>query len=139
MNNYLEYQIDKLIEKIDKMGFHAHKNNASRNFDGKYIQGEPYDYDMFLPGYCACFDAKMCQKSSYNIKDKDIKQINNLAKCKKAGMDSFFIIYFSSAKKLLKYDVDILVEILESGKKSINMDKGIKWDIDNIIKKCIAK
>jgi penicillin-binding protein-related factor A (putative recombinase) len=131
MNNYLESQIDKLILKIDKMGYHAHKNNASRNFDGTYLAGEPYDYDLFLPEYCACFDAKMCQSKSYSIKDKDIKQINNLAKCKKAGMDSFFLIYFSTAKKLLKFDVDILIGILESGKKSINIEKGVKWDIDN--------
>lgn len=133
MNNYLESQIDKLFEKIDKMGYHGHKNNADRNFDGIYLHGEPYDYDLFLPGYHACFDAKMSKTDKYQIKDKDIKQINNLAKCKKAGMDSFFLIYFSSRRKLLKYDVDLLIEILQI-RKNIDVKEGVKWEIEKIIK-----
>lgn len=129
MINYLESQIDKLIHRIDQMGYHAHKNNAERSHQGNYISGEAYDYDMFLPGYIACFDAKSTSKQGYSIVDKDIKQINYLKKCKKSGADAFFLIYFSKTKKLLKFDVDILIKILEKT-KTIHEEHGVKWDIE---------
>ena len=42
--NELEHMINKLIDYVEKLGYHGHKNNAERLFDGKYIKGEPYDY-----------------------------------------------------------------------------------------------
>lgn len=138
MNNYLEYQIDKLIEKIDKLGFHAHKNNPHRNHEGQYLKGEAYDYDLFLPNYKACFDAKMSEKEYYTILEKDIKQLNNLKKCKASGMDSFFLIYFKKLNKLLKFDVDIIISQLKESKR-INYKLGEVWNIEELIKCSLKK
>lgn len=133
MLNYLESQIDKVVKHIDKLGYHAHKNHPQRSLDGVFISGEPYDYDIFLPNYKACFDAKMCESAKWHLKDKDIKQANILKKCKKAGMDAFFLVYFVKDKKLLKFDVDIIIEQLQTS-KSISQDLGIKWEIERVLK-----
>ena len=134
MINFFENQIDKLIKKIDELGYHAHKNTATRSHFGNYIEGESYDYDMFLNGYIACFDAKSTSKNTYSIVKKDIKQINILKKCKRAGVDAFFVIYFSKDKKILKYDVDVLIDILNTS-KTIKQERGAEWDIMDRIRK----
>lgn len=133
MINYLESQIDKLIEKVNNMGFHAHKNNPERLTDGTYISGEPYDYDLFLPNYKACFDAKMCESEKWHMQPKDIKQTNYLKKCKNSGMEAFFLVYFSKTKQLLMFDVDTIIQAL-SKTKSIEKKLGQKWEIEKTLK-----
>lgn len=133
MQNYLETQVDKLVKRINDIGFHAHKNHSQRNIDGTFMKGEPYDYDMFLPNYKACFDTKMCEAEKWHMKPKDIKQSNNLKKCKKAGMNAFFLVYFPKTKQLLAFDIDVIAKELETT-KSIRPELGIKWEIEKIIK-----
>lgn len=130
--NYLESQIDKIIDKVNAMGYHGHKNNPNRTIDGIFLSGEPYDYDLFLPNYKACFDAKMCDAEKWHMQKKDIKQSNYLKKCKNSGMDSFFLVYFTKKKKLVMFDVDIVIEKLKTT-KSIEIEVGCEWPIMHIL------
>lgn len=131
--NYLENQIDKLIKKVNDIGYHGHKNSPERLNDGTYISGEPYDYDLFLPNYKACFDAKMCEADKWHMQPKDIKQTNYLKKCKNSGMEAFFLIYFSKTKQLLHFDIDIIIQQL-GNTKSIDRGLGKKWEIEKILR-----
>lgn len=125
---YLESQIDKVIQAAEKLGYHGHKNHPQRLFNGEYIGGEPYDYDLFLPGYHAAFDAKECLYDKWQIRSKDIKQAYNLLRCQNAGLDAFFLILFEG-KKLKKIPVSVVVDRLQSGKKTIYESDGEEWDI----------
>ena len=124
----LETQINKLINYINANGYHAHKNNPCRTQSGKYIAGEPFDFEIFTDTYHCVFDAKECHDTVWRLKPKDIKQAENLKHCKNAGIDAFFLIYFFPLRKLLKIDVDKVIEILKSGVKSVPSKYGEQWE-----------
>lgn len=126
-NNEFESQINKLIDYINKTGYHAHKNHPQRLHDGKYIGGEPYDYEIMLPDYKACFDAKGIHQDIWKFEPKDIKQADHLKHCKNAGIDSFFLVYFYKFKKMVKFDVDIFLGALAEGRKNLKADEGTEW------------
>lgn len=121
--NELETLINHLIAVVEKMGYHGHKNNAERLYDGRYIKGEPYDYDVFLPSVHMCFDAKETMSKNWQIRDKDIRQAHELKKCKNAGCDAFFLIYFYQHMCLVRVDVDKVLEVLASGRKHIKFEE----------------
>lgn len=129
----LEKEVDKLLDYIALMGYHGHKNHPLRTSDGKWIQGEPYDYDIFLPGYHAAFDTKECATRSWHMLPKDIRQTDTLLRCQKAGLDAFFLILFEG-KVLRKVPAKMAADILESGHKTVHMEDCEVWSIDRILR-----
>lgn len=128
-----EKQIEKVIEYIESKGYHGHKNYAQRLQDGTYIKGEPFDYEMFYKDYHAVFDTKEVECDTWHILKKDIKQANNLKKCKNAGLKAYFLICFEN-KDVRMIDVDDVIETLKQNKKSIK-NKDLKtWDLLEVIK-----
>lgn len=122
------------MDYINSTGGHAHKNYAKRLEDGTYIQGEPFDYEAFIKGYHCVFDAKECQGPIWYMKDKDIKQAENLKHCKNVGLEAYFLIYFEN-KEVKQIDIDNVIEILKTGKKGINKNLGIDWELLEVLKK----
>jgi len=133
--NYLENQINKLIEYINdnQLGF-GWKNHCKRNFQGVYISPEPFDYCIFTKTKKLVFDAKETDKSVLNLQTKDIKQIINLMKCYNFGLEAFLLIYFISDKKLLRCDVKDILGIL-SDRKHIKQSDCKSFDYKEIIEK----
>lgn len=134
---FFEKQIEKIIEYIEELGFHGHKNYAKRLQDGTYIKGESFDYEIFLPDRHDCFDAKECDTDTWHIFKKDIKQVNELKKCKNAGCNAYFLVCFNNKKniEIKMIDVDIVIDSLKANKKSIK-NRGLKnWDLIDYIKK----
>lgn len=129
-----EKQIEKVIDYIENIGFHGHKNYAKRTNEGIYLQGECFDYEIFLPDRHDCFDAKQCNTDTWNIVKKDIRQTNELKKCKNAGCNAYFLICFEN-KDVRQVDVDIVIEHLKNNKKSIKKDGLPKWELINELKK----
>lgn len=127
MKNSFEYQINKLVDYIFNIGGFATKLHPHRLHNGKYIDGEPFDYMLMLPDYKACFDAKEMTGDRWNFEEKDIKQAENLKHCKNTGIDSFFLVYFTKIKKMVKYDVDIFIKALGEGRKSLKPGEGTEW------------
>ena len=123
-----EKQIEKVIDYIEKLGFHGHKNYAKRLQDGTYIEGESFDYEIFLPNRHDCFDAKQCKTDTWRIVAKDIKQCNELKKCKNAGCNAYFRICFEN-RDVKMIDVDTVIENLKQNKKSIKKYGLIEWDL----------
>lgn len=101
----------------------------------EHIQsGESFDYEIFLPGRHDCFDAKQCETNTWKILKKDIKQANELKKCKNAGCNAYFLICFEN-KNVRMIDVDYVINVLKQNKKSIkNLDLK-EWDLLEEIKK----
>ena len=123
-----EKQIEKVIEYIEKIGFHGHKNYPKRLQDGTYLEGESFDYEIFLPNRHDCFDAKQCKTDTWHILKKDIKQVNELKKCKNAGCKAYFLICFEN-KDVRMIDVDLVIEYLKQNKKSIKKYGLLEWDL----------
>ena len=123
-----EKQIEKVIEYIEKLGFHGHKNYPKRLEDGTYISGESFDYEIFLPHRHDCFDAKQCETDTWRIVKKDIKQTNELKKCKNAGCNAYFLICFEN-KEVRQLDVDIVIQYLKQNVKSIKKYGLPEWDL----------
>lgn len=128
-----EKQIEKVIDYIEKLGFHGHKNYAKRTADGNYLEGEAFDYEIFLPGRHDCFDAKQCATDTWHIMKKDIRQVNELKKCKNAGCNAYFLICFEN-KYVKMIDVDHVIEVLKRNQKSIKGFGFPSWDLINKIK-----
>lgn len=117
MNNYLEYNINQMINFINKnnlgYGFKLHPN---RNYKGVYISGESFDYIILTPANIFCFDAKQTINDRWVLKKKDKKQALNLIKISKFGAKSFFLIYFIKYNKLMKLDIENLFKFLNKRK-----------------------
>lgn len=117
MKNDFENKIDHLIAAINKskkgIGW---KNFPNRTHDGKYIEGEKFDYIILSENYKCCFDAKMSISDKYKIMKKDIKQAHNLLMTYRAGLDSFFLIYFKSIKNYKVIRVTDFFILLEQRK-----------------------
>lgn len=123
-----EKQIEKVIEYIEKLGFHGHKNYARRLEDGTYISGESFDYEIFLPNRHDCFDAKQCATDTWHILKKDIKQCNELKKCKNAGCNAYFLVCYEN-KEVRMIDVDIVIDYLNKNIKSIKKYGLPEWNL----------
>ena len=125
---FFEKEIEKVIEYVEKLGFHGHKNNPYRLVDGTYIKGENFDYEIFLPQRHDCFDAKQCTTDTWHILKKDIKQCNELKKCKNANCNAYFLVCFED-KDVRMIDVDVVINHLKKGKKSIKNVDLPEWDL----------
>lgn len=118
MNNYLENQINQMIDFINNnnLGFGL-KLNALRNHKGIYISGEPFDYLIITKHGIVCFDAKQTIQTKWNILKKDKKQLHNLLKIKKLNNSKcFIIIYFITKNKLMKINCEDVLKILKTRK-----------------------
>lgn len=113
--NQFENQIQKVCDYVEAIGGHAHKNHAERLQDGTYIKGEPFDYEIFLPGYMAVVDAKECKTTKWHMVDKDIRQCNEMKKCKNAGLKAYFLICFEG-HDVRMIDVDTVIATLKKRK-----------------------
>ena len=102
-----ERQIEKVIDYIEKLGFHGHKNYAKRTSEGLYLEGECFDYEIFLPNRHDCFDAK---------------------KCKNAVCNAYFLICFEN-RDVRQIDVDIVIDYLKQNKKSIKKQGLPTWEL----------
>lgn len=125
----LERSLNKLCKVVQSHGFHAHKNQPERTYSGRFISGEPFDYEIFTDRFKWCFDAKECHKKSWPVANAKLTQINALKQCKNAGIEAFFLVYFYPTSQLVKFDVDLLIE---TNKKSLTPEEGIEVDLNEI-------
>ncbi len=127
-----ENQIKKVCDYVEAIGGHAHKNHPERLQDGTYIKGEPFDYEIFLPNYKAVFDAKECKTKKWHMVDKDIRQCDEMKKCKNAGLKAYFLICFEG-KRVRMIDVDTAIATLKSGSRTIYEEGNPSWDLIKIL------
>lgn len=123
----LESQIDKLINYIRSIGYFGAKLHPKRLNDGKYIEGEPFDYFIVTPDYKCCFDAKECNATLWSLDNAKPHQVDYLKKCKNSGVDAFFLVYFFKNKKLIKFDVDVIIDCIGKGMHSLSLTDGEEW------------
>lgn len=101
--------------------------------DGTYIKGEPFDFEIFYKDRHEVFDTKECKTNKWHIVPKDIKQCNELKKCKNAGLKAYFLICFEG-NDVRQLDVDIVIDYLKRNVKTINKEGLPEWELIKIIK-----
>jgi penicillin-binding protein-related factor A (putative recombinase) len=133
MNNYLESQINKLLNFINEneIGF-GWKNHPNRLYNGSFVQGEPFDYSIMTKYSKMCFDAKETDKTVWNITKKDLIQAKNLYSVGLSGIESFFLIYFINSNELMKISIKKFYNILEE-RKHIKQNDCIPFDFKELI------
>lgn len=125
----------KYVAWVNKNGGHAHQNHKEiiyKNGKPSVKTGEPFDFEIFYFGHNHVFDAKKCCSDSYSLFDKDLLQIDRLKKCKRSGLVAYFLINFRSG--IVEIDIDIIIGILSTGKKTIKFSDGKPWSMWDIIK-----
>lgn len=133
---YLERQLNNLLTHLGNVyGAYGHKNHAFRAIDGRFLQGEPFDYEILYKNKLYCFDAKECKQSRWNLSNAKIGQLNALMACKKNGADAFFLVYFWKTNQLIKYDVEKVCKALEAKKASLTPEEGEVWTWEEIVSK----
>lgn len=131
---YLERQLDCLLDALAARGVHGHKNRAYRTIRGDFIEGEPFDYEIFSRGRLYVFDAKECRGKSWNLKtNAKLSQLNNLCMLANHGADAFFLVYFWDAGKVVKFGADAVKDALCRGVKSLKADDGEVWAWESMI------
>lgn len=113
-----ENQVEKvLVAYKNKFGGHYHKNNPLRLHNGKYVRGEVFDFEVFSKGYKCVFDCKSIDSETWQIREKDFKQLDNLLECKQAGLDAYFLINFNG--EVREVDAGLVVKALGENRKNI--------------------
>ena len=130
----MERQLDCLLDALAARGVHGHKNRAYRTIRGDFIEGEPFDYEIFSKGRLYVFDAKECRGKSWNLKtNAKLSQLNNLCMLANHGADAFFLVYFWDAGKVVKFGADAVKDALCRGVKSLKADDGEVWAWESMI------
>ena len=127
-----EAELDRLSKYLNANGVHMHKNHAKRTEQGVYLEGEPFDYEVFSHGVIHCFDAKECAGSRWNLKNAKLSQLNNLLMCQKNGAQAYFLVWYKERNLIIRFDAELIKEALKSGKKSLTPEDGEQWEWENL-------
>ena len=122
-----EILLNRLIQNLNAAGIHAHKNYARRTSSGIYLDGEPFDFEVFHNGVFTTFDAKECAGERWSLKNAKPHQIKNLLACAKNGARAYFLVWFRKLDKIVRFDATQVNEALANGKKSLSPDDGTPW------------
>jgi penicillin-binding protein-related factor A (putative recombinase) len=124
---YLEKQLEKVIDFLRSRGIHGHKNHARRTKDGTYVEGEPFDYEVFCNGKLHVWDAKECHGSRWNLTNAKPHQLKHLLDCRHHGAEAFFLVLFHP-DTLVAFDAEVIRQKMAAGQKSVTPAEGRPWD-----------
>ncbi|MBQ8091368.1 MAG: Holliday junction resolvase RecU [Pyramidobacter sp.] len=131
---YLERQLDQVLEALACGGVHGHKNHAHRTITGVFLEGEPFDYEVFARGRLHVWDAKECHDGAWNLNtNAKPGQLNNLCMLEKHGADAFFLVYFHKSCKVVKFTAGQVKTAMAEGRKSLRVEDGEEWRWQSLI------
>ena len=123
-----ESEIDAWIERIQKNGYHGHKNHPKRTFKGKFVSGEPFDYEIFTQDRKMCFDAKECKSDRWSLSNAKLNQVNALKQCKNSGLDAFFLVKFGD--DMVAFDVDTVISAMQERRMNLKREDGQSFEFN---------
>lgn len=120
----LERAIRKLFESYESRGIHCQQNHPEQLSDGTWVKRHGFDFQILYNGKFYAFDAKECAKSSWPLDKAKIHQVKALFTVYNNGGESFFLVYFTKEKKLVKFHIATVKESIESGIKTLSPSMG---------------
>ena len=130
-----ERQVEQVLKSyVARHGGHYHKNNPLRLHSGQYIKGEPFDFEIFTKDIKAVFDTKSLKGTTWNMREKDLKQADNLLACRRAGLEAYFLVNFNG--EIREIDIMKVVEVIAENRKNVKLKEIDKeWTIYQQLKK----
>lgn len=134
VKNVLEYNINQAIKALNKNGSgFGWQNHPNRNFTGKYIEGEPFDFCIITQNRTIVFDTKFIESKKWSIRSKDIKQAKNLNQCSQnKSTQALFVIYFKEAEKLVAIEATKVIEILKE-RRTISINDCVPLEYEELL------
>lgn len=127
--HYLESEINRILKYLNSIGIHGHKNHANRTHEGKYLDGECFDYEVISGGKVYCFDAKEVHSPTWNLKtNAKLSQIKALYDTAENGAEAFFLVWFAIQNKIIRFDIYKVRGALEKGVSSLKPEDGSEFD-----------
>ena len=77
-------------------------------------------------------DDELRESNSLHLAAK-LSQVNNMLKCAKVGCESFFLVYFTSIHKLIRFDA-ISVQAKLGQRGSMSPEEGVEFDWEVFLK-----
>ncbi|MDD4835774.1 Recombination protein U [Dethiosulfovibrio salsuginis] len=126
-----EHEIDRVIAYLGSCGIHGHKNHARRTVDGVFLEGEPFDYEVFSNGKLHCFDAKESKTARWSLKNAKPAQVNALIQCANHGAEAYFLVHFEGSG-VRRFDAEQVKAAMAAGKTFLTADEGRPWDWEEL-------
>ena len=123
---YLEKELQRILCFLNENGVHAHKNHCDRTVDGVYLEGEPYDYEVFA-NPVHVFDAKEAQGDRWPLSNAKPMQVKHLLNCAAHGAEAYFLVLFGGCD-LRRFDVEFVNVAIAAGRKTLDKFEGKSWD-----------
>ena len=120
----LERAVRKLFDRYESRGIHCQQNHPEQLHDGTLVKRHGFDFQIFYNGKFIAFDAKECSKATWPLDKAKIHQIKALFDVYNNGGEAFFLVYFTGAKKLVKFHIATVKEAIESGIKTLSPSIG---------------
>jgi penicillin-binding protein-related factor A (putative recombinase) len=123
---YFQTQIDRLFDVLKARGIHCHKNHARRTIDGAFVEGEPFDYEIFVnPPHV--FDAKETRGDRWPLSNAKPHQVKALLDCAAHGAEGYFLVLFGD-REIRRFDAGFVRDAMARGCRSLEKDEGKEWD-----------
>lgn len=127
--HYLELEMNRVLNYLNSIGIHGHKNHANRAQDGTRIEGEPFDFEVISHGKTYCYDTKECNADAWNLKtNAKLAQVKNLYDAAENGAEAFFLVWFAKVNKIIRFDIYTVKEALEKGVSSLKPEDGEEFE-----------
>lgn len=137
-HKFEEWIEKKVMRGVEALGCHWHKNEPRRTLDGVFIAGEPFDYEVFMPDGTDVFDAKDIRSKAWYLKDKDLRQCNELVKCGRAGCRAYFLLRFDGTD-VRAISAIKTAAILAAGCRTVTRGDCTDWELIDRIKKRLPR
>jgi penicillin-binding protein-related factor A (putative recombinase) len=125
---YFQTQIDRLFEVLSARGVHCHKNHARRTVDGVFVEGEPFDYEIFV-NPVHVFDAKETKGERWPLSNAKPHQVKALLDCENHGAEAYFLVLFGD-REIRRFDAGFVRDAMAMGHKSLEKAEGREWDYE---------
>lgn len=126
----LEYAVKKLFESYESRGIHCQQNHPEQLHDGTLVKRHGFDFQILYQDKFYAFDAKECASVNWPLDKAKPHQVKALLDVANNGGEAFFLVYFSTNKKLIKYGVKKVQEALINDKKKLAPFEGEETTIN---------
>lgn len=136
MSNYayrgkgLERAIRKLFESYESRGIHCQQNHPEQLHDGTLVGRHGFDFQILHRGKFFAFDAKECALNTWPINKAKLHQLKALLEVHKNFGEAFFLVYFTTLKKLVKFPAVTVQNAMTDGMTSLPPERGIETTLD---------
>ena len=120
----LEKAVRALFDAYASRGVHCQQNHPEQLHDGTLVKRHGFDFQILCRGRFYAFDAKECAGKVWPLDKAKPHQLKALLDVADNGGEAFFLVRFTTTKKLVKFSAEIVRDAIASGVKSLPPETG---------------